>query len=279
MKGLVIKKNADLFSVQSESGVVKVKSRKNMKNDGIFVGDNVEFDEVIENIEPRKNLLIRPPLANVDKMFITIAPIPKPDFLLVDKMIVYCQMSKIKPYLLINKTDLDSDDFASKVKKFYKNVLPVLTTCAREEETKSLEKEISGICAFAGQSAVGKSSLINALKLEKSAIVGDLSKKIARGKQTTRTVQLYKTKNGYIADTAGFSMLSLPLISKIKEAELGGYYPDFLPYKKNCKFRSCLHQKEKECGIIEAVKDGRIPEERYQNYLKILTEISASRKY
>ena len=89
MKGLVIKKNADLFSVQSESGVVKVKSRKNMKNDGIFVGDNVEFDEVIKNIEPRKNLLIRPPLANVDKMFITIAPIPKPDFLLVDKLIVY----------------------------------------------------------------------------------------------------------------------------------------------------------------------------------------------
>ena len=91
--------------------------------------------------------------------------------------------------------------------------------------------------------------------------------------------ELYKTKNGYIADTAGFSMLSLPLISKIKEVELGDYYPDFLPYKKNCKFRSCLHQKEKECGIIEAVKEGRISQERYQNYLKILTEISASRKY
>lgn len=279
MKGLVIKKNADLFSVQSENEVVKIKSRKNMKNDGIFVGDMVEFDEVIEKIEPRKNLLIRPPLANVDKMFITIAPIPKPDFLLVDKLIVYCQMSNIKPYLLVNKTDLILDDFLVHVKKMYKNVLPVLTTCAREEETKSLEKEISGICAFAGQSAVGKSSLINALKLEKSAIVGDLSKKIARGRQTTRTVQLYKTKNGYIADTAGFSMLSLPLISKIKEVELGDYYPDFLPYKKNCKFRSCLHQKEKECGIIEAVKEGHISQERYQNYLKILAEISASRRY
>ena len=280
MKGLVIKKNADLFAIESKNGeIVEVKSRGNLREKGVCVGDIVEFDKVVQKVLPRKNILIRPPLANIDKMFICISPIPKPDFLLVDKMIIYCLFNKIEPILLINKTDLLDETNENEIIKNYHKVLKIIKTSAISCQYEELKKEIIGVCALAGQSAVGKSSLINALTQQEVAKVGDLSKKIERGKQTTRLVQLYKVEKGYIADTAGFSMLSIPMVAKIKDYELTNYYPEFVELKKNCKFRSCLHQNETDCAIIDAVNKGMLSEQRYQNYLKILEQIKQSKKY
>lgn len=277
MKGLVVKKNAGLFSVESEGRIFDISASGKVKKDGVFVGDRVQFDGAINEVYPRKNLLIRPPMANLDKLFIVISPLPKPDFVLVDKVIVYCYLNDIEPILVINKIDLVRDNFTQNVEKCY-NFLKIITVCAKNNEIFKLKEEIQGVCAFAGQSAVGKSSLINALVGENKTEVGDLSKKIERGKQTTRIVELYKFEEGYLADTAGFSMLDLGFVSDIKKEELSSYYPDFLEARGECKYRSCLHT-HGDCGVIKYVENGEVSKQRYLNYLKILEELTNKPQY
>lgn len=271
MKGIVLKKNANLFTIESENKIFLLPPSGKTKEIGVFVGDEVEFDQTITSVYQRKNLLIRPPLANVDKMFIVICPKPKPDFVLVDKVIIYCYLNDISPVLVINKTDTATEEFLSECENDY-SFLQIVKVSAKNGDVESLKNQISGLCAFAGQSAVGKSSLINALHGEEKTEVGHLSKKIERGKQTTRIVSLYKFENGYLADTAGFSMLDLKIISTLKKNELASYYPDFMQGRALCKYRSCLHEGG-ECGVVKLVKEGKISKRRYQNYLKILDEL------
>lgn len=270
MSGLVLKKNADKFTVEMD-GQTSIMSARNLKKEGIFVGDKVECQNgVIERVLERKNLLIRPPLANVDTMIIVVAFQPKPDFLLVDKLLVFCMVKGIIPILCVNKSDL-SENFVSDVKKIYKNVVDIVSISTLDGSVMKLKKYIKGITALAGQSAVGKSSIINALLGEKLATIGDFSKKVMRGKQTTRLVELYDLKNGnYLADTAGFSKLSEELLL-INENELKDYYPDFIKYAHECKYKSCQHLSLKDCGIVKAVREGKISKTRYENY-KILRE-------
>lgn len=278
MKGLVVVKNANLFEVECENQKYSLKPSGKTKAGGIFVGDQVEFGENITKVLKRKNLLIRPPVANIDKMFIVFAPAPKPDFVLVDKMIIYCHLNDIEPVLVINKSDLCNEEFIDNIKKSYEKHYKILILSAKNKNLQNLEKEIKGICVLAGQSAVGKSSIINALfKKENLAEVGSLSK-IERGKQTTRLVKLYKVGEGYLADTAGFSLLDLSFVGNIDFAELASYYPDFLQGRAKCKYRSCSHEGG-DCGVIANVKNGNISKMRYQNYLKILEELKASKKF
>lgn len=277
--GMVITKNANLFEVECENEIYSLKPSGKTKAGGIFVGDQVEFGENITKVIKRKNLLIRPPVANIDKMFIVLAPIPKPDFALVDKMIVYCHLNDIQPVIVINKKDLCDDNFIEIIEKSYKNHYKTLFLSARSGNIEDLQNEISGICVLAGQSAVGKSSIINALfKKENLAEVGNLSAKVERGKQTTRVVKLYKVGEGYIADTAGFSLLDLSFVGNIEYTELDSYYHDFLEGRGKCKYRSCTHEGG-ECGVIEEVKQGKISKLRYENYLKILDELKNAKKY
>ena len=276
MKGLVVKKNAGLFDVETPNGILSLKALGNLKKEGIFVGDRVEFEEVITKVEPRKNKLIRPPLANLNRLFIVVASTPKPDFVLVDKLILYCLVSGVEPIIVVNKSDIIDKTFASEVKNIYNKVVPVIFTSAIQADIEELKKQIKGVCAFAGQSAVGKSSLINAIFGEVT-VVGELSKKVERGKQTTRLTCLYKLGEGYIADTAGFSLLDATLVLPIEPAELSKYYPDFIDSLKNCKFRSCTHETKGNCAVIDDVKTGKINKTRYQNYLKILSEIKEAK--
>ncbi len=273
MKGLVIKKNAGLYDIDTGKIVATIKALGNVKKHGLYVGDYVEFTEVITKVEERKNLLIRPPLANLDKLFIVASSIPKPDFVLIDKLIVYSLVKGIEPIIVINKTDIMDECLQSEIKSIYKDAVKMIFVSAEKGEVGDLKKEIKGITAFAGQSAVGKSSLINALLGKEQAEVGDLSKKVERGKQTTRMTCLYRCDKGYIADTAGFSLLDATLVLPITPQELGRYYPDFLKYLQNCKFRSCLHEISGNCGIIEGVRQGKINKIRYESYLKILSEL------
>lgn len=277
MEGIVIKKNANLFTIDDGKNIYTLPPSGKTKEKGIFVGDVVVFDETITKVKERKNLLVRPPLANLDKLFIVLSPIPKPDFMLIDKILIYCYLNNITPLLIINKIDLGDENFFNRIEEDYK-FLKIIKVCAKENNLGNLENEIEGVCALAGQSAVGKSSIINSLFDRELTMVGNLSKKIERGKQTTRIVELYKTKKGYLADTAGFSMLDLSLISNIEKEELSSYYPDFLKGRSLCKYRSCLHELG-ECGIIKLVKEGKISQNRYQNYLKILDELKNAKKY
>lgn len=275
IKGLVLKKQADIFSVELENGnIVNCVARKILKKDGIFVGDKVFLDEdsAICKLGERKNILIRPPVANIDKMFIVVAPVPKPDLYTVDKMFLFCKLNNIEPVICINKSDLNQS-FCEKIAKIYEKFAKVLIFSSLDESVLALEKEIKGICVLAGQSAVGKSSIINALKKDNVTKVDTFSKKIERGKQTTRTVQLFKFgKNKYLADTAGFSKLDEKLLN-LKESEIKDYYPEFLKFAERCKYNSCLHINSKDCAVIKAVKSGEISKERYQNYQKLVETI------
>lgn len=246
-------------------------SARNLKKDGIFVGDKVECkNDVIEKVLERKNILIRPPLANVDTMIIVVAKEPKIDFLLVDRLLVFCTVKGIKPILCINKSDL-SESFVKDVEKIYKGVVDIVSISTLDKSVLNLKKYIKGVTALAGQSAVGKSSIINALLGKEIAVVGDFSKKVMRGKQTTRLVELYDLGNeNYLADTAGFSKLSEELLI-VNENELKDYYPDFIKYAHMCKYKSCQHLKLDDCGVVKAVSEGKISKIRYENY-KILRE-------
>lgn len=280
MKGLVLKKQSTLFEVQCGEGKLLCSARGNLKKEGIFVGDFVEVNQNERNIESvcnRKNCLIRPPISNLDKMFIVISPKPKPDFYLVDKLLLFCVLNDIEPLLCLNKVDIDNN-FAEEVKKIYQKDFEIVECSAKLNMTDDLKKSIKGICAFAGQSAVGKSSLINSIFGKQLEDVGDFGKRVERGKQTTRVVSLYPFGDGFIADTAGFSQLDERLID-VDERELSRYYPDFYPYVNECKYQTCEHISDKDCSVCKAVEKGAISKIRYQNYLKLLEAKKMQKKY
>ncbi len=279
-RGLVLKKQANFFTVKTEDEKIFQTTARNLKKEGVFVGDWVQIDEelVICGVEKRKNFIIRPPVSNIDKMFIVIAPIPKPDFLLVDKLIIFCVVNKIKPILCINKIDLD-EKMCKEIQNIYKKIIKTIIFSTFDDSVKKIKQEIQGVCVLAGQSAVGKSSIINSLMEKQIAKVDTFSKKVQRGKQTTRTVELFNLgKNKELADTAGFSKLDESLLG-IDERELKNYYPEFLKFSPNCKYSTCVHRNGDKCAVIEAVKNNEISELRYKNYLKLYDNLKNVKKY
>jgi len=165
------------------------------------------------------------------------------------------------------------------IKKIYKNIAKTLVFSCFDESVLKLKNLIEGICVLAGNSAVGKSSIINAITNSQIAKVDTFSKKVERGKQTTRVVQLYKFgENNFLADTAGFSKLDESLLD-LKTNEIKAYFVDFLPYAKECKYSSCLHLKGNECGVLKAVESGNISMSRYENYKKLLEIQKSLKKY
>ena len=279
MRARVIKKIADKFLLD---GNYFCQARGTLKEQGIFVGDEVEFnkrDLVIEKVYERKNLLVRPPLANLDRMIIVIAPVPKPDLSLVDKLLIFCKINGILPVICVNKCDILAQDEKNKLERIYAPLAKLVFVSAEHGQVDELKKQIKGVCAFAGQSAVGKSSLINALHGEVKEEVGSLAKKTERGKQTTRIVSLYKLgAKDYIADTAGFSKLDEALLG-IEARELCEYFDEFTPYIRFCKYLSCSHIKEVGCSVKAALKENKISLERYESYKKIYENLKGIKKY
>ena len=279
MKGLVTKKLPTLFVVRADKEYF-CQARGNLKKQGIFVGDRVEFDDkeqIIEKILPRKNCIIRPPLANLDRMFIVLCAKPKPDYELIDKLILFCETNNIEVVLCVNKVDQDKE-FASQVQEIYGKNFAIVLCSAKMNLTEALKSEIKGICAFAGQSAVGKSSLINSIFEKDFEEIGGFGKKVERGKQTTRLVTLYEFGDSYIADTAGFSQLDEKYLD-IDYQELSRYYPDFYPYINQCKYQSCMHTHPKDCAVMQAVSEGQINKVRYENYIKLLNSKKNQKRY
>jgi ribosome biogenesis GTPase len=231
---------------------------------------------VIEMVKERQNELLRPPVANVEQVIIVLAlKDPQPDFRLLDRLLVIIQHKGIQPIICFNKTDLlaeeDCRDLADPYSKMpLKTIFTSSKTGRGIEELKLL---MSGkISVFAGPSGVGKSSLLNSMEKGLALKTGVISEKTARGKHTTRHVELIRLKSGgLLADTPGFSQIYLP--RDISREELSKYYPDYLRFKKECRFHSCLHREEPQCAVREAVEEGILHRSRYERYLEILKEI------
>ena len=208
---------------------------------------------------------------------------PKPNFYLLDKFLFFIMHERLKPILIFNKEDLDSSD-KEEVEKIYKGFdAPLIFTSAKENINVDTVRELlkGKTTAVAGPSGVGKSTLINAIVGSTIMETGEISKKTQRGKHTTRHTEMFEFDvdgtESFILDTPGFSSFYLPTLHEQERAS--DYYPEFLPYTHKCKFNACLHDREPECGVKNAVEEGIVSRERYENYLKILKEIKNSYRY
>lgn len=278
MKGIIRENISNKYLVEINGKTYETVSRGKFKKDNIspVVGDNVEINikqGVIEDIFDRKTYIKRPKVANITQLiFIISTKNPKPDLLMLDKQIAYAEYLHIKPIIVVNKIDLG--DIYKQIKEVYELAgYKVIVTNAKEKQgIEDIKKVLkNNISAFSGNSGVGKSTTINALFDSNITEEGEISKKNKRGKNTTTSVKLYKLDDSsYIADTPGFSNFD---IFEIKSNELEKCFKEFTHYIKDCEFIGCTHIKEENCGIKNAIREGKISKDRYERFCAIYKEL------
>lgn len=284
-KGIIICTSSNVYQVVQNDKAYKCLARGKLKKEKItpLVGDEVEFtitnlenqEGIIEKILLRKNMLKRPKMANLTQLiFVVSMKMPSPDLLLLDKQLVFAEYMGLKAIIVLNKIDLEEHKKIQNIAQIYENIgYKVIQTNAKnglqiEKIKQQLENETT---AFAGNSGVGKSTLINSIFKKELTQEGDISDKNQRGKNTTTSTTLYKYKeNSYIADTPGFSTFE---INEISKEYLCHYFAEFVPFLNQCEFQGCSHIKEENCGVKEALNSGKISKERYESYLKIYEEL------
>jgi ribosome biogenesis GTPase len=306
-RGKVVKGLGGLFEVRikDEQGISRISCRAKgalHRDDAkVLIGDNVtvSIDEstpdgvVINSVEERKNSLIRPPLANIDYLFIVFAAKkPAPVIETVDKLIAIAEHNAITPVVIITKSDLSSDA-AEEYLSIYKNVGidAFVTSSAQDCGISDLKEYIKAklsrgeTAAFAGASGVGKSTLMNALFPSLALATAEISRKIERGRHTTRHVEIFDIENsentGFLADTPGFSLIDFARFDFFSLDELESTFREFAPYKGKCRYADCAHVGEgaEECAVVAAVQRGGIPESRLESYRSIYKVLKSKKNY
>lgn len=292
MTGKIIKGIAGFYYVNDgENRVYQCRAKGIFRNRKIklLVGDNVEFsilDEEagegnIDEILPRKNALVRPAAANVDQALVLFALTqPSPNLNLLDRFLVMMAMEEIPVVICFNKADLGDGAMEEEYKKIYEGAgYEVHFISARTDLGMDQVRELlrGRTTVLAGPSGVGKSSLTNRIQPEASMETGGISRKIERGKHTTRHSELFFVeKDTYMMDTPGFSSMYTP---EIEASELKEFFPEFAEFEDECRFLGCVHIGERVCGVKEAVKEGKISLSRYENYRLIYEELKQKRRY
>lgn len=277
-EGVIIKGVGGLYYARESQGqvhVLRAKGKFRKQRITPMVGDRVLFtpgtgDEHgwVEDILPRESELIRPPVANIRHIVLVVAPEPAPDLMLVDTLMVMAFRQGIQPALVVNKCDLD-ETFDAVRRDYAQLSIPMLKVSAHTGEGLEDLRQLlrSGICCFAGQSGVGKSTLLSAatgLALQ----TGEISKKISRGRHTTRHAELLFSGDYCVLDTPGFSLLEL--WEGLEPIRLKEYYPEFWPYEGECRFAPCYHLSEPGCAVLQAVREGKLSSARLERYHLLL---------
>ena len=287
MLGRIIKGVGGFYDVllQDES-VVTCKARGRFRNEHLvpMVGDLVEISKPatgyasIDELLPRKNALLRPPVSNIDQLVVVVsASVPKPDWLLTDKLLLQAHLLGITPLLLLNKLDMADETIVSEFERDYAAFHTLLVSSKTGLELEALKNALNGkISAFAGQSAVGKSSLLNALFPQLLLETGELAKRTDRGKHTTRQAELWPLLGGAVLDTPGFSLFEL---EEISQDVLNGAWPEFAGRHLDCRFAGCRHIKEPDCAVKALLLSGSLSQGRYNRYIEISQEIEQRRKH
>ena len=292
MQGKIIKGIAGFYYVYGENEVLyecKAKGVFRKDNQKPLVGDNVEITVLNEQeregnltrILPRKNSLIRPAVANVDQAFVIFAmDNPKPNFMLLDRFLIMMEQADIPAVICFNKKDLATEKETQELYQTYQSCgYQVLLTSALEEEgIDEIHRILKGkTTVVARPSGVGKSSLTNLLQAEVQMETGEISRKLKRGKHTTRHSQVIPVgENTFLMDTPGFSSLYL---MDMEEQELKDYFPEFRKYDDQCRFQGCRHIHEPGCRGKEALEQGEISRIRYEDYLNLYEELKEKRRY
>lgn len=283
MTGKIMKGIGGFYYVEAADVVYECKARGNFRKQHItpLAGDVVEIqvDEikgnVITAILPRRNVLVRPAVANIDQLFIVVSSTdPEIRPLMIDRLIAVCEMKEITPIIVFTKVDL-SDAYMPYV-DIYKSA--GFQTAAVNTQTgegadvvRALLKD--KVSAFAGNTGVGKSSLLNAISPQLRLKTGETSKKLGRGRHTTRQCELLKVCGGYVADTPGFSSVDTEKYTFIPKDKLADCFREFRPYLSACRFTSCRHLNDKGCAVVQAVEDGKISKSRYASYAAMYEEV------
>ena len=292
MQGKIIKGIAGFYYIYAEDGnVYECKAKGIFRKDNFkpLVGDNVEITVLNEeekegsvtSILPRRNSLIRPAVANVDQAFLIFAmENPKPNFLLLDRFLIMMKQQEIPAVISFNKKDVGEKKEMEKLYEIYTGCgyRVVLSSTYEGEGMDEIHEILKGkTTVVAGPSGVGKSSITNCMQGEVQMETGEISKKLKRGKHTTRHSQVIPVeKNTFLVDTPGFSSLYL---TDMKEEELRDYFPEFVMYEPQCRFQGCMHIHEPGCAVKKALSEGKISQQRYDNYLALYEELKEKRRY
>ena len=276
MQGRILKATGGFYYVLSDAVLYECRARGLFRKNGVspLVGDWVEIEETgeekgyVTRIVDRKNSLIRPPLANLDQLFLVVSVAdPQPNLLVLDKLIAIAEHKKIEPFLIVTKTDLGEwETLAALYEKAGFQVF--CTGLDQDSDLAMLRRSMEGkISAFCGNSGVGKSSLLNRIDSRLDLSTAQISQKLGRGRHTTRHVQLYPVSGGgYIADTPGFSSMDLERYEVILKEQLQYCFREFGPHLNQCRFTGCSHTKEKGCAVLAAMKEGEIASSRHDSY-------------
>ena len=287
MQGRIIKGIGGFYDVLLEnSDTIRCKARGRFRNEGLtpMVGDLVEISipetgfAAMDDILPRTNALLRPPVSNIDLLVIVLsASVPKPDFLLADKLLIQAHTLKIEPLLVLNKLDSAKPEIKEEFLGDYSAFRILLVSSQTGENIDTLKRALTNrVSCFAGQSAVGKSSLLNALFPQLSLETGELAKRTDRGKHTTRQAELWPFLGGAVLDTPGFSLFEM---SELSQDELNTCYPEFDGVYTDCRFSGCRHNAEPDCAVKALLETGILSRGRYTRYLEIQKEIEEKRKH
>lgn len=282
LTGIVTKSIGGLYLTETPIGIFECKARGIFRKRNISpaVGDRVTLDDVndgkavISDIFERKNYIIRPPLANLDVLiFVVSSCSPKPNYTLIDKFIAISAYKDIENIIVVTKLDLERNSEISEI--YSKAGIKIIEVDYSDENSYlPLLDMIKGkICAFTGNTGVGKSTLLNHLDKDLELRTGEISEKLGRGRHTTRHTELYKLKNGaYIADTPGFSTFDTNRYDIIHKDKLELCFAEFQPYLTKCAFPDCAHISEKRCAVRDAVDKGYISLSRYNSYCEMYEE-------
>ena len=292
MQGKIIKGIAGFYYVYGEDGELyecKAKGIFRKDKQKPLVGDNVEITVLdpdkkegnLVEIFPRKNSLIRPAVANVDQAFVIFAADkPRPNFMLLDRFLIMMEQEEVPVVICFNKKDLVSEKEARELYEVYKDCgyQVILSSTLEGEGTDEIRKALEGkTTVVAGPSGVGKSSLTNLLQGEVQMETGEISKKLKRGRHTTRHSQVIPVgEDTFLMDTPGFSSL---YITGMEEHELKDYFPEFRKYEGKCSFQGCRHIHEPDCEVKAALQRGEISSIRYEDYLSLYEELKEKRRY
>ena len=286
--GVILKGIGGFYYVKTDEGVFECKAKGKFRKEKIspLAGDKVSItvrddeENTIDEIYKRKNFLIRPPVANIDKLFIVVsATKPKPNTVIIDKMTILAEKNDITPVIIITKTDLAC---AEELKEIYKSTGYNVYSFSIEDfsELDAIKAELKGsLCAFTGNSGVGKSTLINALSGDLELETGEISDKLGRGRHTTRQAEIFPVGEGLVIDTAGFSSIDFTTDNRIYSDELQYYFKEFAEHINDCRFNGCRHMGDKGCKVCELVENGVISRSRHDSYKTIYEEIKVNKKW